>query len=160
CKCDPNQRRQLRIRFSQQPEPHYHIQRLRSHLRGIFDPSRACRLLRFVLSWIVSWFGGQQAWPPALGSAFYILFADDVNNPSWPQGFDNNAMCVVQPQNFTADMFAKIKRTVPNSRSILYWDAWEMPFRVEGQCATGHIMGDRPGRNCSTSYQCGPGAWG
>lgn len=41
--------------------------------------------------------------------AFYILFADDINSPTFPQGFSEFELFVVQPQNVTAQMIQKVK---------------------------------------------------
>lgn len=109
--------------------------------------------------------------------AFYILFADQITSPNWPQKICQNngrpgpqgAECVpaskyangvfiASPQNMTAELIAKVKADVPGSSVVAYWDFGDVPLPHSAECpfCQGHIMGDRPGRNCSTTYSCGP----
>jgi hypothetical protein len=53
-------------------------------------------------------------------------------------------------------MLQKIRSFLPNSKVIIYWDFMHIP--ILSGCSTGHVMGDKPGRNC-TLYSCGPGIW-
>ena len=52
----------------------------------------------------------------------------------------------------------KIKRDVSGSSVVAYFDFGNMPLANSPECpfCHSHIMGDRPGRNCSTTYHCGP----
>ena len=117
--------------------------------------------------------------PGNLTQAFYILFANQINSPSsWPrkvcqnggvgpQGSEcvdasnyRNGIFVTSPQNITKEDVAKVKRDVPGSKLVLYWDFGEMPVTPAGCLfCTGHIMGDLPGRNCTTTYPCGVGSF-
>lgn len=64
------------------------------------------------------------------------------------------------PQNITKKLLQKVKTDVPGSKVVAYWDFGGMPLLpadpAECPFCHGHIMGDRAGRNCSTTYQCGP----
>jgi hypothetical protein len=93
------------------------------------------------------------------GKAYYILFADDILNTSFPEGFTEYELFVVQPQNVTPALIEKVHTAIPGSKLLAYWDFMDIP--IASGCSTGHVMGDRPGRNCSTypQYQCGPGTW-
>ena len=46
------------------------------------------------------------------------------------------------------------------SKVVAYWDFNDVPLlgATAQECpfCRGHIMGDRAGRNCSTTYACGP----
>jgi hypothetical protein len=108
-------------------------------------------------------------------SSFYILFADQITSPSWPKVCQNNGVgpqgdhCVnathyeggifiLSPQNVTKQHIAKVKQTAKNAKVLAYWDFHNialLPSKAECPFCTGHIMGDRPGRNCSTTYSCG-----
>jgi len=108
--------------------------------------------------------------------AFYVLFADQVQSPHWPhkvcqnngegpQGDEcvdatkyKNGVIVASPQNMTADLVAKVKGDVSGSKVLAYFDFGDAPLAPSPECpfCAGHIMGDRPGRNCSTTYRCGP----
>jgi hypothetical protein len=112
--------------------------------------------------------------------AFYILFANQVLSPQWPrpgslcqnggvgpQGSEcvdplayKNGVFVTSPQNMTKELVAKVKRDVPGSRVVGYWDFGELPILASKEVCpfcTGHVMGDLAGRNCSTTYPCGAG---
>jgi hypothetical protein len=117
----------------------------------------------------------------ALGvQAFYILFANQIDSPDWPhkvcqngghgpQGSEcvdatayRNGVFITSPQNITAAHIAKVKRDVPGAKVVGYWDFGEMPlYANENVCpfCTGHVMGDKAGRNCTTTYPCGRGTF-
>lgn len=110
--------------------------------------------------------------------AFYILFSNQVtNNSKWPhqlcqnngvgpQGNEcvdatqyENGVFIASPQNVTQDVIKKVKTDVKNSKVVAYFDFGELPLAYNAkECpfCKSHIMGDRAGRNCSTTYQCGP----
>ena len=112
--------------------------------------------------------------------AFYIIFSNQIgksNNPSWPekvcqnngkgpQGKEcvdarqyKNGLFVASPQNMTQELIEQVKQDVPGSKVIGYFDYGDIPLAYDAdECpfCKGHIMGDRPGRNCSTTYTCGP----
>ena len=115
--------------------------------------------------------------PPAGTQAFYILFADQVTSPDWPERICQNAgvgpqgaecvpaskykngVFIASPAGLTKELIAKVRADVPGSRVVAYWDFGDIPIvgRSEAECPfchDGHIMGDRPGRNCSTTYHC------
>ena len=72
--------------------------------------------------------------------AFYILFADQIVSPMWPskvcqnggvgpQGDEcvdarkyENGTFIASPQNMTADLIAQVKRDVPGSSVLAYFD--------------------------------------
>ena len=109
----------------------------------------------------------------ALGvQAFYILFANQIDSPTWPDKVCQNSghgpqgsecvdarqykdgVFIASPQNMTAAHIAKIKRDVPGAKVVGYWDFGGMPLYANPDVCpfcTGHVMGDKPGRNCSTS---------
>ena len=114
---------------------------------------------------------------PSVGTqAFYILFAESILSPEWPaklcqnngrgpQGTEcvdarsyKDGVFITSPQNMTKDLIAKVKRDVPGSSVVAYWDFGDIPLPPSAECpfCRGHIMGDRPNRNCSTTYKCGP----
>ena len=118
--------------------------------------------------------------PPANGTrAFYVLFSEQVDAPTWPakvcqnngrgpQGGEcvdarsyTNGVFVASPQNFTAAHVARVKASVPGSSVLAYFDFGDAPLAQSAECpfCRSHIMGDRPGRNCSTTYTCGPSAF-
>jgi hypothetical protein len=106
--------------------------------------------------------------------AFYILFAHQIDHPSFPHQISQNAgvgpqgqecvdgtkydLFIASPQNLTAAHLAKVRKAVPSSRIVAYWDFNHMPLKpIDPQTCwfcQGHTMGDRPGRNCSTTYAC------
>ena len=115
--------------------------------------------------------------PPAGTQAFYILFADQVTSPDWPDRICQNAgvgpqgsecvpaskyrdgVFIASPAGLSKEMIAKVRADVPGSRVVAYWDFGDIPIVGRSQaecpfCHDGHIMGDRPGRNCSTTYHC------
>jgi hypothetical protein len=93
----------------------------------------------------------------ATRDAFYILFDYDIEDKSWPVGFEKYELFVVSPQNMTRSLLDKVRRTVRHSKCVLYFDTMDIP--IKHGCSTGHVMGDKPSRNCSTSYRCGKGPW-
>lgn len=122
-------------------------------------------------------FLGQSSVVASIGTqAFYVLFSDQIRSPNWPQKLCQNngvgpqgdkcvdaskyenGVFIASPQNMTKDDIAKVKRDVPGSHVIAYFDFGDMPLSNSVECpfCHSHIMGDRPGRNCSTTYSCGP----
>jgi len=91
------------------------------------------------------------------GKAYYILFEDDITSSAWPKGFQDYQLFVTGPQNITKQLIQKVKADVPGSLLVAYWDFRDVPLKTG--CSTGHVMGDRLGRNCTTSYKCGDGPW-
>jgi hypothetical protein len=110
------------------------------------------------------------------GSAFYILFATQIDSTKWPRVCQNdgigpqgahcvnathyeNGAFVLSPQNVTREHIAKIKGTAKNAKVLAYWDFHNIALlpsnKSECPFCTGHVMGDRLGRNCSTTYSCG-----
>jgi hypothetical protein len=116
--------------------------------------------------------------PPPGVQAFYILFAAQVQSADWPAKICQNSghgpqgsecvpaskykdgVFIASPQNITKELVAKVKADVPGSKVVAYWDFNDMPLlgATAQECpfCRGHIMGDRAGRNCSTTYACGP----
>ena len=108
--------------------------------------------------------------------AFYVIFDYQVNNQSFPgavcqndgegeQGglcvynMDStykNGIIIAQPMNMTTTMTDKMRSTIPGSKIFAYWCIEFIPIYTD-ECSTGHIMGDRDGRNCSTTYKCTDG---
>jgi len=88
--------------------------------------------------------------------AFYILFANQVEDPTWPKGYEEFSVFIVQPQNMTSELVQKIKTTT-GAKVLAYWDSLHIP--IKAGCSTGHVMGDKSGRNCTTSYPCGTGEY-
>jgi len=88
--------------------------------------------------------------------AFYILFANQVEDPTWPKGYEEFSVFIVQPQNMTSELVQKVKTTT-GAKVLAYWDSLHIP--IKAGCSTGHVMGDKPGRNCTTSYPCGTGEY-
>ena len=101
--------------------------------------------------------------------SFYILFANQIESPQWPticqnagigpQGHEcvsatlyKDGAFIISPQNITKDHIAKIKQAGPGSKAIAYFDFHNLPLlpsnKAECPFCQGHIMGDRPGRNC------------
>lgn len=109
--------------------------------------------------------------------AFYIIFDNQIDNQTFPQQVCQNngngpqgSQCVgpmdvvykkgvfiTQPMNITKEHIAKVKSSVPGAIVLAYWCFNYIPIYSDGECSTGHIMGDRPGRNCSTTYSCTDG---
>jgi hypothetical protein len=109
--------------------------------------------------------------------AFYILFANQIDDSSFParvcqnggqgpQGDEcvdlrdySNGVIITSPQNITAAHIAKVKAAVPGSRILAYWDFLHVPYLPKDPsvcaCCTGHVMGDKSGRDCTTTYPCG-----
>ena len=105
-----------------------------------------------------------------------MLFAEQVDSPTWPrklcqnngvgpQGGEcvdarkyTNGVFITSPQNMTTEKIDKVKRTVQGSSVLAYFDFNHIPLAHSAECpfCHGHIMGDRTGRNCSTTYHCGP----
>ena len=115
----------------------------------------------------------------ATRKAFYILFDDQVMaNPAFPIVCQNNGrgpqggecvnltayaggVIIMSPQNVTSATVARVKAAAPGARVAGYFDFGDMPFLSASMpagtscaCCTGHVMGDLPGRNCSTTYSC------
>lgn len=64
---------------------------------------------------------------------------------------------ILSPENVTQRHMAKLKAAVPGAHVLGYFDVGYIPIKpTDGSCpnCTGHIMGDRPGRNCTTTYSC------
>ena len=110
--------------------------------------------------------------------AFYILFDYQIENPAWPKSVCQNdgegeqgshcvgpmdiyagGVIITQPMNITQAHIAKVKREVPGALMMAYWCMEFIPVYTldTGDCSSGHIMGDRAGRNCSTTYKCTDG---
>lgn len=109
--------------------------------------------------------------------AFYILFDNQINNDTFPvsvcqnngigdQGDQcvgpmntvyKNGVIITQPINITSDHIDRIHKSIPGSIVLAYWCFDCIPIYTNSECSTGHIMGDKPGRNCSTTYQCSDG---
>jgi hypothetical protein len=105
---------------------------------------------------------------------FYVLFDYQVDNASFPvtvcqndgigeQGNEcvdmqsyNGGIIIAQPMNLTSQHMKRIKEKVPGSMIFAYWCIDYVPIYTS-KCSTGHIMGDRDGRNCSTTYKCTDG---
>jgi hypothetical protein len=106
--------------------------------------------------------------------SFYILFADQIDAPSFPSRICQNggvgpqgrecvdgsgySVFIASPQNMTRKHLEKVRGMVPHSRVLMYWDFGHMPLKPADPrtCSfcQGHTMGDRPGRNCTTTYHC------
>eukprot|EP00040_Diaphanoeca_grandis_P013656 m.69024 g.69024 ORF g.69024 m.69024 type:complete len:375 (+) comp24034_c0_seq1:111-1235(+) len=106
--------------------------------------------------------------------SFYILFSDQIDSPTFPSKICQNAgvgpqgdecvdgreysVFIASPQNMTAAHLAKVRQMVPASRIVAYWDFGDIPLKPSDPAlcpfCTGHTMGDRPGRNCTTTYHC------
>jgi len=115
--------------------------------------------------------------PEIKQQAFYIIFDNQIDNTTFPeQVCQNNGIgpqgnqCVgpmdtvykggvfiTQPMNITKENIAKMKASVPGAIVLAYWCFQYIPIYSDGECSTGHIMGDRSGRNCSTTYACTDG---
>jgi hypothetical protein len=116
--------------------------------------------------------------------AFYILFDEQVtansafpvvcqNNGRGPQGGEcvnltayADGVIIMSPQNVTPATVARVKAAAPGARVAGYFDFGDMPYLSSSMpagtscaCCTGHVMGDLPGRNCSTTYSCGAGTF-
>ena len=113
--------------------------------------------------------------------AFYILFANQIDNPMWPDKICQNGgvgpqggecvspktyaggIVIASPMNITSGHIAKVKSAIPGAAVLAYFDFGETPIKPEASdagvcaCCTGHVMGDREGRNCSTTYPCSDG---
>ena len=99
-----------------------------------------------------------------MDAAFFVLFAHDVDSPSFPHagcgGFNCNRydLFIVSPLNFTANHVDKLKAVgQPHSKVLAYFDTAHVPIR--GGCATGHSFGDHAGKNCTQYGQCGDGPY-
>ena len=110
-----------------------------------------------------------------------ILFAEQIDSQQWdqgkicqnagkgPQGWEcvpptkyENGIFITSPGGITREHIAKVKNTVNGSSVVAYWDFGDMPLNPgpeECPFCGDWIMGTRPGRNCSTTYQCGPSAF-
>ena len=110
--------------------------------------------------------------------AFYIIFQEQIQSARFPSEvcLDNGdgpygdqcvgpmgavykgGVIVAQPVNMTGADVQKLKASVPGAVVLAYWCLDCIPIRpadsAQCPCCTGHIMGDKPNRNCSTSYHC------
>jgi hypothetical protein len=110
--------------------------------------------------------------------AFYIMFQEQIQSAQFPSkvclddgdgpygdqcvgpmdDVYKGGVIVVQPINMTGADVQKLKSSVPGSMVLAYWCLNCIPIRPAHTsvcpCCTGHIMGDKPNRNCSTSYHC------
>eukprot|EP00946_MAST-07B_sp_MAST-7B-sp1_P000086 g86.t1 len=137
---------------------------------GMPDRNHLARLLFFILL----------AAPALSTKSFYILFADQIDAASFPARICQNAgdgpqghecvdgrefdVFITSPQNITTAHLAKVRKYVPQSRIVAYWDFNHMPLKPDDPRALcsfckGHTMGDRPGRNCTTTYRCSDPAY-
>jgi len=115
---------------------------------------------------------------PLRTQAFYILFQEQVQSENFPSkvclddgdgpfgkqcvgpmdDVYKGGVFVAQPVNMTAQDVQKIKANVPGAIVLAYWCLDCIPIRPADAslcpCCSGHVMGDKPGRNCSTSYHC------
>lgn len=82
----------------------------------------------------------------SLPQAFYILFADQVDNADWPiricqnggkgpQGSEcvpaskyENGLFIASPQNMTKELLDQVRKDVPGSRVVAYWDFGDIPL--------------------------------
>ena len=100
--------------------------------------------------------------------SFYILFANQIDAPAFPQQICQNAglgpqgkecvdgtlydIFIISPQNITKEHLTKVRTLVPSSRVVAYWDFNHMPLLPSDPLLCpfchGHTMGDRLGRNC------------
>ena len=97
-------------------------------------------------------------------SAFFILFAHDIDSPAFPltacAGFDCGRYdtFVLQPLNVTARHVAAVRAAGrPGATVLAYFDTLHVPI-VSG-CATGHSMGDHAGKTCADYGQCEDGPY-
>lgn len=106
--------------------------------------------------------------------SFYILFSDQIDQSTFPSKICQNAgkgpqgtecvdgtkydVFITSPQNITKAHLTKVRKLVPNTRVVAYWDFNHMPLKPANPLVCpfckGHTMGDRLGRNCSTTYSC------
>ena len=92
--------------------------------------------------------------------AYFILFAHDIDSPSFPDTACSGVYCglynsfIVQPLNINKTHIEKLKglRTDCDVKVLAYFDTIHIPI-VSG-CAKGHSMGDRAGKTCSVYGQC------
>ena len=116
--------------------------------------------------------------PPLRTQAFYILFQEQIQSAYFPSkvclddgdgpyggqcvgpvdAVYKGGVFVAQPINMSRADVEKLKANVPGAVVLAYWCLNCVPIRptdtARCPCCTGHIMGDKPGRNCSTSYHC------
>ena len=89
--------------------------------------------------------------------AFYILFAENVLSPQWPQKLCQNngrgaqgtecvdarkyqnGVFIASPQNFTTDLIAKVKKDVPGSSVVAYWDFGDIPLACVSWSRSFHL---------------------
>lgn len=110
--------------------------------------------------------------------AFYIMFQEQIQSQYFPSkvclddgdgpygeqcvgpmdALYKGGVFVAQPINMTRADVQKLKASVRGAIVLAYWCLNCIPIRPVDKtlcpCCTGHIMGDRPNRNCSTSYHC------
>lgn len=115
---------------------------------------------------------------PLRTQAFYIMFQEQIQSANFPSKvcLDDgdgahgdqcvgpmdtvyaDGVFVAQPINMSRADVQKLKASVPGAVVLAYWCLNCIPIRPANSalcpCCTGHIMGDKPGRNCSTSYHC------
>jgi len=109
--------------------------------------------------------------------AFYIIFDNQIDNNTFPlsvcqnngigiQGNQcvgpmdkvyKNGAIITQPMNITVDHINHIHSSIEGSIVLAYWCFDCIPIYTANECSTGHIMGDKDNRNCSTTYQCTDG---
>jgi hypothetical protein len=109
--------------------------------------------------------------------AFYIMFQEQIQSAHFPSkvclddgdgpygeqcvgpmdALYKGGIIVAQPINMSRADVEKLKASVP-AIVLAYWCLNCIPIRPADKamcpCCTGHIMGDKPNRNCSTSYHC------
>jgi hypothetical protein len=110
--------------------------------------------------------------------AFYIMFQEQIQSAQFPSkvclddgdgpygeqcvgpmdALYKGGVIVAQPINISRADVQKLKANVPGALVLAYWCLNCIPIRPADPalcpCCTGHIMGDKPNRNCSTSYHC------
>ena len=115
---------------------------------------------------------------PLRTQAFYIMFQEQIQSANFPSKvcLDDgdgahgdqcvgpmdtvyaDGVFVAQPINMSRADVEKLKASVPGAVVLAYWCLNCIPIRPANSalcpCCTGHIMGDKPDRNCSTSYHC------
>jgi hypothetical protein len=96
--------------------------------------------------------------------SFFIIFGWMIDSPEFPSSACGGLDCgkfdlfVVQPLNVTSAHVAKLRAAgKPGSRVLAYFDTIHVPIR--SGCATGHSMGDYPGKTCHDYKQCGDGPY-
>ena len=112
----------------------------------------------------------------ATSTDFTFCFRSGTDNPEWstklcqnngygPQGAEcvdatqyANGIFIASPQNMTKDIITRLRFFELKSTSVLTSATFtSRPKRVP--FCHSHIMGDKPGRNCTTTYACGPSSF-